>query len=348
MWIESHQSLRDHPKLIRAARRLKISRPQMIGHLHCLWWWALDYAQDGNLSAYDADDIAAAAEWTGDAADFVNALADAARIGDRPGFLALQESGAFSIHDWNDYAGKLLDKRAADAARKRLGRQTDSAKTAQGVQWTSYGHPTDIHETAQVPNLTVPNLTVPNQPDAVSTNAAPPSTSSAATPPPNHPKSRKQKPPLVEENRPPEIDALHGIVGVYPPRETWDTLAAAASGYTEAQMRQTYAAWRTVTPNKHNWTWVVEWLPHGGKPPSPYSKPNGKAPLPPGCPPPEQLWGLVQREIDRVHSYGKPELPAQIMSAIESVGGWYTVCKCDPEGPTPARLRDAYRSVIHG
>ena len=182
----------------------------------------------------------------------------------------------------------------------------------------------------------------------VKSELAPPLAATPPDPAKTPQKARKQKPAPVEENRPPEIDTLHSIVGVYPPRETWETLAAAASGYTEAQMRQTYAAWRTVTPNKHNWTWVSEWLPYGGKPPSPYSKPNGKMTMPPGCPPPEQLWGMVQREIDRVHSYGKPELPAQVIKAIESVGGWYTVCKCDPEGPTPARLRDAYRSVIHG
>lgn len=346
MWIESHQSLRDHPKLIRAARRLKITRPQLIGHLHCLWWWALDYAQDGDLSAYAVEDIADAAEWTGDAADFVGALAETARIGDRPGFLEKQESGAFLIHDWYDYAGKLLDKRAMDAARKRASRRQDSSDA-------SAGHPQDIQApvlvTAQVPNLTIPNLTVPEEASSlVKSEIAPPLAATLPDPAKTPQKARKQKPAPVEENRPPEIDTLHSIVGVYPPRETWETLAAAASGYTEAQMRQTYAAWRTVTVNKHNWTWVTEWLPYGGKPPSSYSKPNGKMTMPPGCPPPEQLWGMVQREIDRVHSYGKPELPAQVIKAIESVGGWYTVCKCDPEGPTPARLRDAYRSVIHG
>ena len=51
-WIESHQELANHPKTKRFKRALGISTPQAIGHLHLLWWWALDYAQDGSLAAF--------------------------------------------------------------------------------------------------------------------------------------------------------------------------------------------------------------------------------------------------------------------------------------------------------
>ena len=49
-WIKSQQVLREHPKLKRLARRLEVSVPAALGHLHMLWWWALDYAQDGDLT----------------------------------------------------------------------------------------------------------------------------------------------------------------------------------------------------------------------------------------------------------------------------------------------------------
>ncbi len=62
-WFESHQSLGDHPKTIRAAHTLKISTPQLVGHLSYLWWWALDYAQDGSLFTFSAIEIAHAARW---------------------------------------------------------------------------------------------------------------------------------------------------------------------------------------------------------------------------------------------------------------------------------------------
>jgi hypothetical protein len=140
MWIESHQSLRKHPKTLRAARALGVSEVLLIGHIHCLWWWAMDYAPDGDLSSYDAIDIAAAAEWDGDAELFVRALRDASRIGDRPGFIE-EIDGALHLHDWDDYAGKLIAKREQDAARKRSARK-ESGDDAD-VQRTSGGRPTD-------------------------------------------------------------------------------------------------------------------------------------------------------------------------------------------------------------
>lgn len=73
--------------------------------------------------------------------------------------------------------------------------------------------------------------------------------------------------------------------------------------------------------------------------------PNGRA-APNGLPSPEMVWGVVQAEIDRVHYSGTPNLPAPILAAVEAVGGWYAVCKSDPAGAIPARLRDAYRAAL--
>lgn len=162
-WIESHQTLRNHPKIVRAARALGISRVTMYGHMHCLWWWAMDYAQDGDISAFDPEDIAEAAEWEGDANAFLAALLESARIGDKPGLLEMVD-GALYIHDWYDYAGKLIDKRKADAARKRDERRKDLPPTPDGtpndVRGTSDGHPADVAGT--VPYHTIPNPTEPN------------------------------------------------------------------------------------------------------------------------------------------------------------------------------------------
>lgn len=156
--------------------------------------------------------------------------------------------------------------------------------------------------------------------------------------PPHTPKTKTPKPPA--EPPPPAIQALHEIVGIYPPKETWDALIAACKGKTKSDLQAVYTEFRLRTPNKHNWTWVTDGVRS-------YSgKPNGKAP-PNGLPSPETLWGTVQAEIDRVHYSGTPELPAQILTAIQAVGGWYNVCHADPDGPLPARLRDAYKSVIH-
>ena len=136
-WIESHQALAKHPKTLKLARKLNIHIAQAIGHLHLFWWWAMEYAQDGDLSHCDPDDIAIAADWPGDAQHFVNTLVEV-------GFIDLSENGVLSIHDWQDYAGKLIAKRAADAERKR------KERSKQDVQRTSNGNPTDVQRMSSV------------------------------------------------------------------------------------------------------------------------------------------------------------------------------------------------------
>ena len=98
-WIESHQELKDHPKTRKLARQLGITVPAAIGHLHCLWWWALEYAQDGDLSAHDAEEIGFAGMWEGDSDQFIAALCQS-------GFLdEAGNPGDYGLHDWTDYAG---------------------------------------------------------------------------------------------------------------------------------------------------------------------------------------------------------------------------------------------------
>lgn len=111
-WVESHQEIGGHPKTRKAARRLGIGVPQMVGHLHLMWHWALAYADTGDLSSHDSEDVALGAMWDGDPDDFVKALVDV-------GFIDEDERGR-RLHDWMDYAGRLIRdrqrKRAARAA----------------------------------------------------------------------------------------------------------------------------------------------------------------------------------------------------------------------------------------
>jgi len=99
-WIESNQGLGRHPKTMKLAILLDQPLVTVVGHLHYLWWWALDYAQDGYISKYDEFDIADACMWIGDHHSFVDALIQA-------GFVDKTESGLY-IHDWFDYAGRLI------------------------------------------------------------------------------------------------------------------------------------------------------------------------------------------------------------------------------------------------
>ena len=109
-WIESHEGLRSHPKTMKAARLLSIPIPQVIGHLHCFWWWALNYAEKGCMAKYDSADISDGAMWTGDPDLFVKGLVDARFIDVREGQLV--------IHDWDEYIGRLMEIRERERARK--------------------------------------------------------------------------------------------------------------------------------------------------------------------------------------------------------------------------------------
>jgi len=51
-WIESHQKLERSGKLLLMAEKLGINKYQAIGHLHALWWWALDNARNGDVTRY--------------------------------------------------------------------------------------------------------------------------------------------------------------------------------------------------------------------------------------------------------------------------------------------------------
>jgi len=108
-WIESHQELANHPKTKRFKRALGISTPQAIGHLHLLWWWALDYAQDGSLAAFSPDDLAEAAEYEGEGERFVDALV-------KSGFV---DEDGMTIHDWDDYGSKFLKRREQSRIRQQ-------------------------------------------------------------------------------------------------------------------------------------------------------------------------------------------------------------------------------------
>ena len=48
-WIEIHQSLPDNKKTMMCRKELAISEVQMVGHLVCLWLWAVDNTKDGSL-----------------------------------------------------------------------------------------------------------------------------------------------------------------------------------------------------------------------------------------------------------------------------------------------------------
>lgn len=103
-WIESHQSLSRHRKLFRLCGLLGTDKYRLIGHLHELWWWALDNVQrNGDFGDITNAEIAQGAGWEGDPDEFVNALIAA-------GFIDRVDDRLF-LHDWEDYTARYYEYR---------------------------------------------------------------------------------------------------------------------------------------------------------------------------------------------------------------------------------------------
>jgi len=169
-WIESHQEVGRHPKTKKLARLLGVSLPAAVGHLHYLWWWALDFAQDGTLEKFDGYDLADAMQWDGDPDQLVDALINSGYIDDT--------DDGLMIHDWGEYAGKLLERRAKDRARKRAA--AEAAGVPQNLRRSSDGNDEESEETPSASFVTN-QPTVPNQPNTTnSTNRTEPTTPTSA------------------------------------------------------------------------------------------------------------------------------------------------------------------------
>lgn len=134
-WIELHQDRQRHPKTLALAGALKISRREACGFLDDFWTWGLDVAdRNGRLTGLSVGDIADVMDYPRKkGAWLMDALV-------KSGYVDVDEDGTFRIHDWEEYAGRLHDRREKDAIRKKEVRKK-SAQCPADVQRTSTGCP---------------------------------------------------------------------------------------------------------------------------------------------------------------------------------------------------------------
>lgn len=175
-WIESHTSLARHPKTLRLARSLGVGVPATIGHLHLLWWWALEYTPGGCLAAFEDDELATACLWEGDPTVLRTALTKA-------GFVDEDDM----LHDWDAYAGKLLDQRRKNAQKQRAWRErhrtSDETVTS---PTTNEGSNRNVTVTSPLRTAaTVQDLTGPGPSESLTTpiESGPAREADASTPP---------------------------------------------------------------------------------------------------------------------------------------------------------------------
>lgn len=105
-WIESHQSLANHPKVLGLASLMGWDIDSTIGKLQRFWWWCIDYAPDGDLRRFSDLVLAnAAGVAAADAKRFIEAMVN---CGGEHASGFIDREPYLRVHDWWDYVGKFL------------------------------------------------------------------------------------------------------------------------------------------------------------------------------------------------------------------------------------------------
>jgi hypothetical protein len=110
-WISFYDSIREHPKTYKLAGYLNIESYAAVGIVTSLCSWASVNADTGNIGGHPPYAIARAVGWERDGKELIEAMI-------KSGHLEEKDDGLY-IHDFWDYAGKLIERRRYDRARKR-------------------------------------------------------------------------------------------------------------------------------------------------------------------------------------------------------------------------------------
>jgi hypothetical protein len=122
-WIESHRGLKDHPKTVALAAAWSDRKPCVLGHLHELWWWTLEYAPDGIIRSAFFPQVVAACEWHGRPHKFWSGLVEA-------GFLEAPAGvDGYVVHDWDEYALRRIQRHDKENERKEKWRSGRAGRT---------------------------------------------------------------------------------------------------------------------------------------------------------------------------------------------------------------------------
>jgi hypothetical protein len=160
-WIELHPELVEHKKLKALMRVTGAGRDACVGRLCILWLWAMSNRPDGDLTDVDAADFARLWELgPRKAAAFRDGL-------EQCGFLDRRE-GRLLIHDWEDYAGRLLEARRKHVERSRRYREN---RRGACEERDGHGDGQRDGQAAPLPYLTQPNRTQPDLTEPILSDA---------------------------------------------------------------------------------------------------------------------------------------------------------------------------------
>ncbi len=128
-WIPSDLDINTNPKTKRLTRRLGITLPTAVGHLHLLWHWCMRHAVNGDITKVDQEDIAEVMMWPGEPQKLVDTLCEVGFID-----VSSRPDGSIEslrIHDWHHYAGKYERQRSHNAQRQARYRNSEQKETSQ-------------------------------------------------------------------------------------------------------------------------------------------------------------------------------------------------------------------------
>lgn len=171
-WIEIHQNLWSHPKTYAFAKALKIDAVTAGGHLCRFWCWAIDAArEDGDITHLPPEEIAAAAGWRKSPAALFKALTTVFDGCTSPWIDKVD--GRYLIHDWEDYAGKLVERRKKDRDRKTQSKKARNSPPSEPedpkkFHGNSTGIPTENSQEIRRNSERIPALPYPTVPNQVS------------------------------------------------------------------------------------------------------------------------------------------------------------------------------------
>lgn len=100
-WISLEEGFADHPKVYKLASKLDICEAHARGLMVSLWLWSITNALSGDLTQYTNRAIAKAADWDGDADEFVAALVDCA-------WMDKLDDGRKTLHGWQERVELLV------------------------------------------------------------------------------------------------------------------------------------------------------------------------------------------------------------------------------------------------
>lgn len=100
-WIEVHQELRSHPKIVRTSARLKKPLAETLGYLVSLWLWACAYARNGDLTNFTSEEISMGCN-APDIKDMKKILIETRWLD--------EIDSKILIHDWKKHGVRVLEQ----------------------------------------------------------------------------------------------------------------------------------------------------------------------------------------------------------------------------------------------